>query len=594
MNLSITYNDYEFMGAHLVSEHGNTGVRFSVWAPHAASVRIVGHFNNWHGHNHTMHKKNVTGIWSIFVQGLHVNSVYMYEIITQTNKQLHKIDPYAFYMGISPDFTCKVTDLSQFEWLDNEWQKSKSWMDKWNRPISIYEVHPGSWRRHSDGKYFSYIELAHSLVGYVKEMGFTHIQLMPVMEHPFDGSWGYQCTGYFAANSRFGHPIDLMYFIDYCHQHNIGVILDWVPGHFSRDRHGIAWFDGEKCYELNSTKRGSANKWGANDFDLQKSEVQRFLISSALFWIDKFHADGLRVDAVSEMVHNNGFHFLKKLNTVVNEKFPGTLMIAEDSSGRREVTENSEKGLGFTYRWNMWWAHDILNYMKHKPSERKHHHKRLMCTLEYAHIGNFILSLSHDETAFSRGSLLEKMPGNATDRLSNLKLLIAWQMVHPGKKLIFMGIESAQSKSWNQSMGIDWNRLKLKKIKYFQSMVKYLNDLYSAEPALNQLDRGGDGTVIQSTHAESATVVFRRIGRNSSKCILVAANFSDESIKDFFAGVSEPGNYKLIFSTDGKKFGGNTLLYQTFPAEQCHWQEQPFRIKFDLPKLTLMMIQKCK
>ncbi|MCP4181241.1 MAG: 1,4-alpha-glucan branching protein GlgB [bacterium] len=592
MNFDTGYKDYETMGAHLASEHGVAGVRFSVWAPNAATVRVVGHFNHWNGCNHTMHKDHATGIWSIFISGLSVNTVYMYEIITKKNKKLHKIDPYGFYMGISPDFTCKVTDLSQFEWLDSEWQGIKSKMDKWNRPISIYEVHLGSWRRHRGGGYFSYIELAHSLVDYVKGMGFTHIELMPVMEHPFGGSWGYQTTGYFAVNSRFGHPIDLMYFIDYCHQHNIGVILDWVPGHFSRDRHGIAWFDGEKCYEINSTKKGSANKWGANDFDLQKPEVQQFLISSAFYWLDKFHADGLRVDAVSEMVDNNGFHFLKKLNSVVNEKFPGTLMIAEDSSGRREVTENRENGLGFTYRWNMWWSHDILNYMKHKPSDRKHHHKRLMCTLEYAHIENFILSLSHDDTACNRGALLGKMPGNASERLSNLKLLVAWQMAHPGKKLLFMGIESAQNKSWNQNIGIDWGRLKLKKIKCFQEMVKYLNNLYLTEPALNQLDRGVDGTVIQSTNAESSTVVFKRVGRNNSEYILIVSNFSDSDIKEFFIGVPEIGNYKLIFTTDCKKFGGSSFLYQTFVAEQCQWQGQPFRIKFDLPGLCLMMIKK--
>lgn len=398
MGMNVNYRFYDYLGSHLVHEKGVSGVKFNVWAPSASSVRVVGHFNNWHGNHHSMYKNTETGIWTIFIPGLTVNTVYMYEIITDTCRRLHKIDPYSFYMGISPDFTCRVTDLSQFEWLDHQWQLNKRSSDKWNRPISIYEVHLGSWDQHDSGKKLSYIELTHSLVEYVKNMGFTHIQLMPVMEHPFEGSWGYQCTGYFAVNSRFGHPIDLMYFIDYCHQQDIGVILDWVPGHFSRDKHGLSWFDGTKCYETNSMKRGSSNKWGANDFDFKKKEVHNFLISSALFWLDKFHADGIRVDAVSEIVENGGFHFLQHLNNIIDDQFPGTLMIAEDSSGRRHVTEKNDNGLGFTYRLNMWWTHDTLEYIKHPPHTRGHYHSKLINTLEYTHLENFILSLTHDET----------------------------------------------------------------------------------------------------------------------------------------------------------------------------------------------------
>ena len=584
------YRNYTYLGAHIVEENNISGIRFSVWAPKAAAIRVVGHFNKWHGNGHSMSIDRESGIWSLFIPHLALNTIYMYEVISKNCTRQLKIDPYAFYMGVSPDFTCKVTDLNQFEWLDNDWQNKKINSDKWNRPISIYEVHLGSWVKHHDGRLYSYIELAHTLVDYVKNMGFTHIQLMPVMEHPFAGSWGYQLTGYFSANSRFGHPIDLMYFIDYCHQNKIGVILDWVPGHFSRDKHGLSWYDGNKCYETNN-KRGASNKWGASNFDYNKEEVMRFLFSSALFWLDKFHIDGIRVDAVSEIVDNNGFHFLKKLNSIIDEEFPGTLMIAEDSSGRREITEKSEHGLGFAYRLNMWWTHDILGYMKHTSNIRKNYHEKLINTLEYTHHENFILSLTHDEVAFRRGSLLSKMPGSATQQLLNLKLLLAWQFAHPGKKLIFMGIESAQNKGWKHDLSLDWGRLKYKKFKLLNDMIKYLNNLYKTESALYKFDKGANATVIQSSDSASSTITIKRFSGENNDYIITAANFSDSDIDTYYIGVEENRRYKIIFSTEWQNYNSLSFKKIFLSPEECQWQNHPYRIKIQLPKLSLIMVK---
>ncbi len=592
------YTDYMSLGAHLATENYQTGTRFSVWAPHAISVRVVGSFNNWHGDYHVMQKKNRGGVWSLFIPGVGVNTHYKYEIINHDHKRFHKIDPVAFSTGIAPDFSCKVVDLTQFEWEDHDWQAAKKNHDKWQRPVSIYELHAGSWRRHNDRRPYTYIELAHSLVDYIKYMGYTHIELMPIMEHPFDGSWGYQSTGYFAPNARFGHPIDFMYFVDYCHKAGIGVILDWVPGHFCRDRHGLAWYDGKPCYEYDAYRRSVKNNWGSNNFALGRLKVQSFLISSVLFWLDLYHIDGLRVDAVADMLnvsgkgHNAGAKFIRKLNDAINERFPGTLCIAEDSSGRRQVTDGGSHGLGFTFRWNMGWTHDVLNYMRHHPNDRKHHHKQLMFTLEYAHDENFVLSFSHDEMAHGRNSLVQKMPGNASERLINLKLLLAWQTAHPGKKLLFMGAEFAQEHGWRFDIQLEWDKLNIKQYQQVHLFVKHLNEFYRDNRALWQLDKGHQGTTIQASDPDNCTVVLRRQGWDQNDFVIVVANFSNWELKDYYLAAPQQGSYQVALSTDWEKYGGTSRPWIPMQTEHYHWQGLAYRFKINIPRLTLLMIKK--
>ena len=588
---------YKTLGAQLISEKGQPGTRFSVWAPHAARVSVVGYFNNWNDKCHPMGKKGQTGIWSIFIPDLAEGTIYKFEIISTNSNKSHKIDPLAFSTGVSPDFSCRVIDLSKYKWNDHKWQKAKIRCDKWQQPISIYELHPGSWRRHTNGDYYSYIDMADYLVDYVKCLGYTHIELMPIMEHPFDGSWGYQCTGYFAPNSRFGVPEDFMYFIDCCHQAGIGVILDWVPSHFCRDKHGLAWYDNAPCYEKNASKRNRKNKWGSSNFALGILKVQSFLISSALFWLDKYHIDGIRVDSVADMLNFSrgkgiGAKLLRKLNDTINERFPGTLTIAEDSSINHHITNGDKEGIAFTYCWNMGWTHDILKYMRHKPEKRKNFHKQLTFTLEYAHDQNFVLSLSHDEMAHGRGSLLEKMPGTAADRLKNLKLLLAWQTVHPGKKLLFMGTEIGQHDSWRFDQQLDWGRLKYKRFQNLHMLVKQLNDLYRNQPALWQLDKGQRGTVLQGSDSDNSTVILRRQGWNTGDCIIIAANFSNKTLTNYCLGTPSPGIYKVIFSTDNDLFEESKNPGIEIQTENYHWQELPCRIKLNLPALSLQMIKK--
>ena len=592
------YTDYKTLGAQLTSEKGLPGTRFSVWAPHAENVRVVGYFNHWNGEHHQMVKKARTGVWSIFIPNLGENTIYKYEIVCADGRKFHKIDPVAFFTGVSPDFSCRVVDLSKHKWHDHQWQKTKKEHDKWQRPVSIYELHAGSWRRHANGTYYSYIDMIDSLVDYVKCLGYTHIEFMPIMEHPFDGSWGYQCTGYFAPNSRFGSPEDFMYFIDCCHQAEIGVILDWVPSHFCRDEHGLAWYDGAPCYEKNTYNSSKKNKWGSSNFALEKPKVQSFLISSVLFWLEKYHIDGIRVDSVADMFNDStrgegvGVKFLKKFNDVINERFSGILTIAEDSSIRHLITDGGKGGIGFTYCWNMGWTHDILKYMQHKPEDRKNFHKQLMFTLKYTHDENFVLALSHDEMAHGRGSLMEKMPGTASQQLKNLKLLLAWQTVHPGKKLLFMGAEIGQHDSWRFDRQLDWNRLKYKRFKNLHRFVKQLNDLYKSQPALWQLDKGARGTVVQASDSENSTVILRRQGWNANDFIIVAANFSNRRLKKYWIGAPYHGNYRVIFSTNCEKFDNCNYSEMEMQTENCTWQKLPYRINPDLPSLSLLMIIK--
>ena len=544
-----------------------------------------------------MKKKPKTGIWSLFISDLEADTIYKYEITTSDNKKFHKIDPYAFQYGISPDFSCIVTDLSKYKWNDHKWQNEKVSRNKWQQPISIYEVHAGSWRRNNNGQYYSYIELIDNLIDYVKCLGYTHIELMPITEHPFDGSWGYQCTGYFAPNSRFGKNDDFMYFIDCCHQAEIGVILDWVPSHFCRDQHGLAWYDGSPCYEYNSYKRSINNDWGSINFAIGKSKVRNFLISSALFWLDKYHIDGFRVDSVADILNARnrgkdvGKKFLSTLNSVINAQYPGTITIAEDSSINQHITEEGENGIGFTYCWNMGWTHDIITYMRHKPSDRKNYHEKLEFTLKYAHNQNFILPLSHDEMAYKRGSLIEKMPGNSNDKLKNLKLLLAWQVIHPGKQLMFMGTEIAQETSWRFDRQLDWKRLKYKKYKTLHKLIQQLNKIYNNHPALWQLDKGDQGTIIQSSDPSNSIIILRRQGWNTKDFLIIAANFSNKNQKNYFVGVPLSGIYDVILSTNWKDFEVGDLTQQNREVENYHWQNLPYRINIEIPALSLLIIK---
>ncbi len=586
--------DYEELGAHLIHDKSQTGVRFSVWAPHALKVSVVGYFNDWNGNSNSMKKNAKTGEWSLYISGLSEGTIYKYEIITQHGKKLHKSDPFAFYTGVSPDFSCRVVDLSRYKWEDLSWQEAKAKHHKWNQPISIYELHLGSWCRHRGGKHYSYLDFVDTLIDYVKCLGYTHIELMPVMEHPFEGSWGYQCTGYFSPNSRFGTPEEFMCFVDCCHQAGIGVILDWVPSHFCKDMHGLAWFDGAPCYEYNAYNRSIRNRWGCNNFALGRSNVQNFLISSALFWLDKYHIDGFRVDSVADILNNIrgknvGSRFLRKLNDTIDRNFPGTIMIAEDSSIREGITDGGINGIGFTYCWNMGWTNDILKYMKHKPEDRKNHHRQLTFTLEYAHRQNFVLAFSHDEMALGRGSLMEKMPGNVSEKLKNLKLMLAWQFVHPGKKLMFMGTEIAQKESWHFNKQLSWKRLKYKKYKEFHKFIRQLNKLYCNEPAMWQLDRGEKETVLQFSDSENSIVILRRYGWNSKNFVIIIANFSNKDFDNYWIGVPEFGKYQIIFSTEDD-FIESRLFFTDIKAEHYNWQNLPARINLKIPGLSLQVI----
>lgn len=591
------YRSYQILGAHLINEGKKTGVCFGVWAPNASAVSVVGDFNGWNNQTHAMMKINDSGLWELFIPDITEYQLYKYAVKTQKGDILYKSDPYSYFSELRPNTASIVYDMNGFSWTDNEWQKEKRKKMSYDKPMLIYEVHLGSWKRNEDGSLMNYREIASQLVEYVVDMGYTHIELLPVMEHPFDGSWGYQVTGYYSVTSRYGTPKDFMYFIDLCHQKGISVILDWVPGHFPKDAHGLARFDGSAIYEHPDPRRGEHPQWGTHIFDYGRLEVHSFLISNVLFWLEYFHVDGIRVDAVTSILYLDyardnwlpnkyggrenldAAQFLRKLNDAVASQYPNTLMIAEDSSQWPQVTgPTNNGGLGFTYKWNMGWMNDTLKYNSMDPLFRKGNHNLITFSMTYAFSENFILPLSHDEVVHGKHSLLDKMPGNYSQKFAGLRCLFGYMMAHPGKKLLFMGGEYGQFIEWKYDDSLDWHLLGYELHQKMQNYVKSLNHFYFENSSLWEDDGGWDGFQwINPDDKDNSLVAFMRKGHSTNNDIIVVFNFTPIYRENYRLGVPKTQGYKAIFNSDDKKFGGTgqvsnaTIRPKKVP---CHGFEQ--------------------
>lgn len=611
------YASYSFLGAHLVVENGQSGARFAVWAPAALRVSVVGDFNQWDGRRDPLERMPQSGIWAGFVPGLQEGDLYKYEILTSQGTLSLKADPYAFWSEKKPKTASRLCDLHSYEWQDQAWQFRKANGDHYTEPMLIYEVHLGSWRMHGYENYYSYQELTEELVNYVVEMGYTHIELLPVMEHPFDGSWGYQTMGYFAATSRHGHPRDFMAFVDRCHQNGIGIILDWVPGHFVKDDPGLRLFDGTPCYEYAEARRAENKGWGTSNFDLGKTEVQSFLISNALYWLDIFHVDGLRVDAVASILYLDygrepgewnpnskggrenleGVAFLRKLNEEVFARFPKALMMAEESTAWPLVTMPTYLGgLGFNYKWNMGWMNDMLRYLKEDPIHRKYHHNLVTFSLMYAFSENFILPLSHDEVVHGKHSLLDKMPGDYWQKFANLRAFLGYMMGHPGKKLLFMGYEFGQFIEWKYDEDLDWHLLDYPMHKQMWEYNKALNRFYKENPSLWQLDQSWAGfTWIDANDSEQSVVAFLRRGKEPEDFLVAVVNFTPVVRAPYRIGVPELGQYVEVFNSDDLKWGGSGQAnVGELTADPIPWHSQGYSLEVTLPPLATIFLSKVR
>ncbi|MFD3448682.1 1,4-alpha-glucan branching enzyme [Microbacteriaceae bacterium 4G12] len=563
------YESYKAFGAHLTVENGIKGTRFSVWAPRAMQVRVAGDFNKWDGQNHTMEKVNEEGIWSIFIPYIGEEELYKYEIVTQDGQIILKADPYAFYSEVRPNTASVVYNVHGYTWQDQKWLRGKKRKKVYEEPFAIYELHFGSWKKKEDGSFYSYKEMIDELLPYIIEHHFTHIELLPLVEHPYDRSWGYQGTGYYSPTSRYGTPHDLMYFIDQCHQHGIGVILDWVPGHYCKDAHGLYMFDGQPTYEYENGNIRENEVWGTVNFDLGKPEVRSFLISNALFWMKHYHIDGFRVDAVANMLYWNeggqlrrneaAVFFLRQLNEVLAEQDPTVLTIAEDSTEWPLVTAPvHEGGLGFHYKWNMGWMNDILKYMECDPEYRKYIHERVTFSLLYAYSERFILPLSHDEVVHGKKSLLNKMPGDYWRKFAQLRLLYGYLFTHPGKKLLFMGGEFGQFDEWKDTTQLDWNLHDFEMHCFMHDYFKELMSLYKRVKPLWQLDHTHKGFQwIDADNNEQSIFSFIRKGKKEDDLVVVVCNFTEKVYTDYKVGVPSFHFYNEIFNSDRTEYGGS-------------------------------------
>ena len=601
------YEIYEKLGAHPKTIDQKDGIYFAVWAPHAAAVGVVGDFNQWDPEATPMHLLGSSGIYEVFVPDLSVDALYKFAIFTKNGKILYKADPFAFQSEYRPGTASITTDLSKFNWKDSAWMKKRAQTDPVTSPISIYEVHLGSWRKKSrdikDG-YYTYKEAAHELADYVHDMGYTHVELMGIAEHPFDGSWGYQVTGYFAPTSRYGSAKEFMYFVNYMHQKGIGVILDWVPAHFPKDAHGLAEFDGEPLYEYADPRKGEHPDWGTKVFDYGKYEVSNFLISNALYWIEKYHVDGLRVDAVASMLYldygrQNGqwipnkyggnqnleaIEFFKHLNSVISRRGNGAMIIAEESTAWPNVTKKPEEdGLGFTFKWNMGWMHDFLEYMKLDPYFRKYNHNKMTFGMTYATSENYILPLSHDEVVHLKCSMINKMPGLYDDKFANLKAGYTFMIGHPGKKLLFMGQDFAQFHEWDEKVALDWHLCEEEKHKDLQNYVKGLLHLYTSYPALYTMDNDWNGfSWINANDGDRSIFSFVRRDKTGKKNLLFVCNFTPMERPDYRVGVPKKGNYSLILDSTNGLYPARSKK-QTFRAVKQECDGQPYSIAYPLP-----------
>jgi 1,4-alpha-glucan branching enzyme len=613
------YHASDKLGAHPVALEGVAGVVFAVWAPNARRVSVVGDFNRWDGRRHPMRRHPGNGIWEIFVPGLPEGSRYKFEIASRSGEPIAlKADPYAFaFEAETPRTAAVVSRLDRHRWRDAAWLADRARGGALDAPLSIYEVHLGSWMRvpEQGDRFLSYPELAERLGAYVRDMGYTHVELLPVMEHPFYGSWGYQVIGYFAPTRRYGTPREFMAFVDDLHRQGIGVILDWVPAHFPRDPHGLGYFDGTHLYEHADTRLGEHADWGTLIFNYGRHEVANFLLDNALFWLDRYHADGLRVDAVASMLYLDysrqagewlpnefggrenlaALAFLRRLNELAHRDRPGVVVAAEESTAWPMVSRPTYLGgLGFSFKWNMGWMHDVLDYMSRDPVHRKHHHDRLTFGLLYAWTENFVLPLSHDEVVHGKGSLLQKMPGDDWQRFANLRALYGFMYGHPGKKLLFMGGEFAQSREWSHDRSLDWHLLEAGPFHAgMQRLVRDLNRLYRAAPALHQLDVDPAGFAwIDCSDWEQSVVSFVRRARDADDLMVVACNFTPVPRLRYRVGVPRPGFYREVLNTDGAAYGGSNVGNGGGVwAEPVPWQGQPWSVSLTLPPLGVLFLQ---
>lgn len=580
----IHYTIYDKLGAHLTIEQDIDGILFAVWAPGAARVSVVGDFNNWDGRRHPMRRRDTSGVFELFIPGLTAGALYKYEIKTRGGVCFLKADPYANRTECRPGTASITWNLSEFTWQDKNWLDRRKSLDFTSQPLNIYELHLGSFKKPEDGirEFYNYRELAPLLSDYVKDMGYTHVELLPVMEHPFDGSWGYQVTGYYAPTARYGTPDDFMYFVDYMHKKGIGVILDWVPAHFPKDAFGLSNFDGTCLYEHKDPKQGEHPHWGTLIYNYGRPQVSNFLIANALFWADKYHIDGIRMDAVASMLYLDygkgpgewvanryggrenleALELLRHLNSVLKQKFRDVLLIAEESTAWSKVTEKVElDGLGFDLKWNLGWMNDFTSYMKCDPLFRKGRHGELIFSMVYAYSEKFLLVLSHDEVVHEKGSMVQKMPGNSKEKFANLRVALGFMMCHPGKKILFMGQEFAQTTEWDESIELPWDLLKEESHKKFQRFVKDLNFLYLKNPALYKQDFSTLGFEwISCMNADYSIIVFIRRTKEPEESLLVICNFTPVMRKNFRVGVPFHGKYKEIFNSDSKAYDGGDYI----------------------------------
>jgi len=608
------YQKYEKLGAHIREIAGVQGVHFGVWAPNAVRVSVVGDFNSWDGRVHPMRNRGASGVWEIFLPGLGEGTLYKFEIKSRVRRHLGlKSDPYGFAAEMRPKTASVVANIDSYEWNDAAWIVARSSHDWMHHPMCIYEVHPGSWRRRTeDGhRWLTYRELADELIPYVKGLGYTHIELLPVMEHPFDGSWGYQTVGYYAVTSRYGTPADFMYFVDRCHQEDLGVILDWTPAHFPRDAHGLAFFDGTHLYEHEDPRKGAHPDWGTLVFNYGRNEVQNYLLSNALFWIEKYHIDGLRVDAVASMLYLDysrkpgewipnrfggrenleAIAFIKRLNEVLHERHPGALMIAEESTSWPAVSRPTYAGgLGFDLKWNMGWMNDTLQYFSLDPIHRQFHHNELTFSMIYAFHENFILPLSHDEVVHGKRALLEKMPGDDWQKFANLRLLLGYMYAHPGKKLLFMGGELGDRNEFWEGGSVNWELEDSPPHRGIQRLVVDLNRLHRSEPALHEVDFEWPGFEwLESQDAAASVLTFLRRARNPEDCIVAVCNFTPVLRENYRVGVPRAGFYREILNTDSSFYvGSDAGNAGGVQAEPIPWNDRPYSLKLKLPPLAAM------
>ena len=627
---------YEKLGAHFTTMDGVTGVYFAIWAPNARNVSVLGNFNHWDGRKHQM-RRSGNGIWELFIPGLEVGEHYKYEVKNQAGHIYEKSDPYGFQQEVRPKTASIVTDLDAYTWNDDNWMEQRRNTDPLTQPVSVYEVHLGSWLHASsaepaigpDGKpepvvtvaelkpgarFLTYRELAAKLIPYAKELGYTHIELLPIAEHPFDGSWGYQVTGYYAATSRFGTPEDFMYFVDQCHQNGIGVIVDWVPGHFPKDGHGLAFFDGTHLYEHADPRKGEHKEWGTLVFNYGRNEVRNFLVANAIFWFDKYHIDGIRVDAVASMLYLDYFRkdgewvaneyggrehieaadFLRQVNHVLFTYFPGILSIAEESTSWPMVSwPTYVGGLGFNLKWNMGWMHDMLDYFHMDPWFRQFHQNNITFSIWYAFSENFMLALSHDEVVHGKSNMLGKMPGDEWQKFANLRCLFTYMFMHPGKKTQFMTMEFGQWSEWNVWGDLEWHLLQYESHQNHKRFMTRLNEFYKSEPALYTQDFSQEGFEwIDCSDNRHSVVSFIRWDKDRSEFIVVVCNFTPQPHSHYRIGVPERGYYRELFNSDARDFGGSNMgnLGGKW-SDDWAFHSRPYSLDLTLPPLGVLALK---